>query len=276
MLASIKTIQIKEIEMNAKRRWYELLLAGMAVLLVLAAGTIQTANAEYVEGTPQHDHDKYESEEGPGEDVYATSNSNEYGELSCQVHVYCDADGVSGPTSTWGYAAGWGDYLIDWTWSGAPEDAPGGTLDWSQSGIGNAYAWGNNVINGGTAESYAEADSETHSYGTQASAYGTNWTWGFVIDNNRGVGLNRPQASPWDDFSYGTPVEREGNGWYSYGLGWQFNPDYEETIPEGTTYVFFSGGADCDSAASANASGIADSHANCDSYASVELYADFP
>jgi len=260
--------------MNAKKKWYELILPVMTILSVLAAGLIQNTNAEYVKST-QHDHDKYESEEGPGENVFATSYSDASGELSCQVRVYCDADGVTGPVSTYGYAAAWADWQIDWTWNGPPENAPGGTLDWSHDGSGNAYAWGNNVLDGGTAESYADADSETHSYGNDVSAYGSGWTWGFVIDNDWGVAVNIPDGIPPDDFHVGDEVERKGLGWYSYGLGWQFNPDYEETIPSGTTYVYFTGGADCDCAASANANDAAESHANSDSYASVSLYADF-
>ena len=262
--------------MNAKRRWYEILLPGMAVLLVLAAGTIQTANAEYVEGAPQHGHDTYESEEGPGENVSAVSNSNSSGQLSCQIQVECDANGVTGPGSTYGYAAAWGDYLIDWTWNGPPENATGGTLDWSQNGFGNSYSWGDNTVDDGYAESYSDADSEIHSYGTEGSGYGSGWTWGKVIGENWGVGTYVPGRNPWEDYSMGDTHDEANIGWYSMGMAWQFTPDYVETIPEGTTYVYFSGGADCDGAAAANASGIADSHANCDSYAYVSLSGKFP
>ena len=42
--------------MNSKRRWYELLLAGMALLLLLAPVTLQTGNAyEYVEDSEPYD-----------------------------------------------------------------------------------------------------------------------------------------------------------------------------------------------------------------------------
>ena len=38
--------------MSTKRKWYELLLPGLAALVVLATGTVQTANGgEYVEDT---------------------------------------------------------------------------------------------------------------------------------------------------------------------------------------------------------------------------------
>jgi hypothetical protein len=115
--------------MNSKKRWYELLLSGMLILLLLASGILQTANAEYIEGEPEHDHDSYETYEDPGESNNASSNSNSDGQLTCTVQVECDANGVTGPISTWSYAAAWGDYLIDWTWNGPPENAPGGTLD---------------------------------------------------------------------------------------------------------------------------------------------------
>jgi hypothetical protein len=96
-----------------------------------------------------------------------------------------------------------------------------------------------------------------------------------VKKNNFGVGTYVPGASPWDDYSFSNPHDEEGQGWYSMGIPWEFDPDYLGTIPEGTTYVYFSGGADCDCSASANAGGVADSHADCDSYAYVDLDAEF-
>ena len=189
--------------MKAKRRWYELLLPGMAVLLVLAAGNTQTANAEYINNT-EYDNDEYETEEGPGEDVYATSDSTEGGSLSCYVYVDCDANGVEGPTSTYGYAAGWGDWMTDWTWNGPPENAPGGTLVWGQSGRGNSYAYGDNALDGGSATSCADADSDIHSYGTEGSGYGSAGAWGYAIDLDWGQGNYSCSADPWEDFSIGS------------------------------------------------------------------------
>lgn len=45
--------------MNAKRKWYDLILPGLAVLVLLAAGAVQTANVEdeYVQGDPEYDDD---------------------------------------------------------------------------------------------------------------------------------------------------------------------------------------------------------------------------
>jgi len=262
--------------MNTKRRWYELLLTNMTVILFLVTGTIQTANADYIASDPVYDDDTYESEEGPGEDIYATSDSTEGGGLSCYVFVDCDADGIEGPESTYGYAAGWADWQKDWTWNGPPGNAPGGTLDWSQNGRGNSYAYGDNALNGGSADSLADAESGVYSYGTEGSGYGSAYAWGYATDNNWGLGNYSCSADPSEDFSIGDTNYNFGIGWYSYAVEWEFETGDEESIPSGTTYVWFAGGADCDCAASANASDEADSRANSDSSASVSLSASFP
>jgi hypothetical protein len=267
--------------MNAQRRWYELLLLGMTLLLIMATGNIQTAKAQYqyVRGDPQYDHDTYETEEGPGEYNGASSNATPGGESSCSVWADCDANGVSGPSSTYAYASAWGDWQIDWTWSGPPEEAPGGTLDWyARNGRGNAYAWGSNKLYSGSAsaDALSDADGDISSYGTQGSSSATGGAWGAVQDNDWGYGFYRAWADPWEDYHEGDVTDRDSAGWYSYGVPWEFDTEGHENIPSGTTYVCFTGGADCDCAASANASGDAESSADSDSYASVTLSAEFP
>ena len=142
--------------MNAKSKWYDLVLNGLLALVFLAVAAVQTANAdyEYVQDGPDHNHDTYGSTEGPGELVIAVSDSDEDGDCFCFTWTAGEADG-EGPESTFAYAGAWGVWFINWTWNGPPGEAPGGTLEWSQEGIGNAYAYGDNSVTIGSAARYS-------------------------------------------------------------------------------------------------------------------------
>lgn len=253
--------------MTVKRRWYELLLPGLAFVAIMVSLTMQNAFASYVEDS-DYGYDSYESEEGPGEDNNAVGSADEEGECVCTVWADCDANGVEGPESTYANAWAYGTYIIDWTWNGPPGEAPGGTLDWSIDGGGNSYAYGYNKVPDGDATSVADANSGIWSDGTEGSAYANGEAYGAAIDEGEPWGDWTWDAVPWQGFSQGPTNRWAEKGNYSFSIEWEFaasNP--EEDIASVTTYVYFSGGADCGCASSANAYDTAESHANSDSYA---------
>lgn len=258
--------------MSTRRRLYELLLPGLAAVAMIATGIVQTANAEYVEDI-DYGNDSYESEEGPGEDNNAVGTADEQGECTCMVYADCDANGVEGPESTYANAWAYGTFIIDWTWNGPPGGAPGGTLDWSVGGGGNAYAYGYNKVPDGDATSASDAESEIWSDDPNDSSYGSGYAYGAAIDEDEPWGNWSWDADPNEGFRANSTNRWAEKGNYSYSIEWEFeagNP--EEEIASGTTYIYFAGGAYCDCAASANAYDTAESHANSDSsaFAGVE------
>jgi len=260
--------------MNAKRKWYDLILPGLAVLVLLAAGAVQTANAEYVQGDPEYDSDKYESETGPGEDNTADSSASPEGSCESTTWNECSADG-EGPENTYCYAYAWASWMIDWEWNGPPAEAPGGTLTWSNDFDGNAYAYGNNVVTSGSAEAASDAYSDTGSEGTEGSASGFGSCWGYVVNHEKGEGMYDGEGNPEEDY-YKYPIWSLLPASYSLGVTWSFeSTDNNEDISSGTTYVYFGGGVGCDSAATANAYGTATSDGASDSLVHGSFSAEF-
>jgi len=266
--------------MKAKRKWYELLLPLVAALLVLAQGTVRTANAyEYVEGDPEYY--SFESEDynrGNStywEFAYADGDATEAGVCSCQAWSIAWAEG----DSAYAFAEATGLWSIDWTWNGPPGEAPGGTLDWSHYGNGDSYASGHNEIddpNTQSATSVSDADTYTSGSGTEGSASGSSYVYGYVVDYNKASGDISYSGNPSIDFKISFMKNDKDNGWYEIALEWDLYTGDEEDISEGTTYIYFDGAADCESAASANsnASG-AESECEGDADADVSISASF-
>ena len=270
--------------MNAKRRWYELLLPGLAVLLVVAAGSFQTAKAyEYVQNDPvayADDSDDYYR----GDSTYTESATStgvadaNTGSCSCSVDVYTKATG----NSAWADADGYGTYVIDWGWTGPPGVAPGGTLTWSQSATGSAYAYGYNYLTSPStqwASSASDAESESWSTGTEGSAYADIYVWGSITDGDTIDGDTSASASPSEGLQTSTPQEyRTPPDYAMYISSWTFSADDDETIAWGTTYVYFAGGADCSALASSGSggTGVPEANAHGEATATADVSASFP
>jgi len=267
--------------MNAKRRWYELLPIDLVILLVLAAGHIQTANAQYqyIEGDPEYysfeSEDYSRSNSTYWEFAYADGDATEAGVCSCQAWSIAWAE----DDSAYAFAEATGLWSIDWTWSGPPEYAPGGTLDWSHYGNGDSYASGHNEIdepNTQSATSVSDADTYTSGSGTEGSASGSSYVYGYVVDYNKASGDISYSGNPFIKFKISFMKNDKKYGSYEIALEWDLYTGDEEGISEGTTYVYFGGAADCESAASANSNALgAESLCEGDADADVSISASF-
>ena len=180
--------------MNTKRKWYELLLPVLAVLLVLAVGAVQTARAGYVEDTDSDDTDKSstidETESTYIRKLQTLATANE-GATSCHasfVENYVWTKGAYKQLD--GYAESW--VLKDWTWDPPPETPKGGNLTWSYSAEGKPLVAGQNIIPNPetqSALSIAGADSDTWATLTSSGpAYVFADAWGIVEDDDASDG----------------------------------------------------------------------------------------
>ena len=237
--------------MNAKIRWYELLLLSLAALVVLAAGSVQTANADqYIEDSDWY-WDTYEDDDEGQEYAEATAYGYPDGTFNCHTEVIANAVGIES-TFTQAYAYGW--YLEDWTWDGAPGEAPGGTLTWSFSG------WGRSHMAGGTFKDYpsdtavlvSDAESSIWGSGTEGSANGEVEMEASIVNNNMAYGAISDSASPEEDFDAVSYKLELWYGHYELNLNWDMSSSNNETIDSGTTYFYFFSGVWCDCACSAN------------------------
>jgi hypothetical protein len=190
------------------------------------------------------------------------------GDCSATTHAYAwvKCDGASA------YGEADAAYEKNWVWNGPPGEAPGGTLSWSQDGVGlsSIYGW-NNASN---AYSYADSYSITWA----ATAATTSYSWGRATGDvtNLGVGTGTAtyggSPAPW----YHDPNVLNVSGEYDASMDWSTWDDDSEEIATGTTLVQFLGGASSynSSYANATASGV-ESLAYAHGYASAELWADF-
>ncbi len=226
--------------MKKEKGFYVLLLTEVLAIAFLSSVTVHTAKAEYVEGDPDFGEYEYEDYEEDGELAVASGDADEDGSCSCWAWTQAIADGGE---SRYAYADASGWWMIDWTWNGAPGQAPGGTLDWSVTGIGADYAYGENKITSGSATSASDSDSELWGYGTEGSADGSGEAWGSVEDEKWGSGGWDADGYPSEDFDVTDYDESAYLKRYSYAVEWDFKSGDLETIPSGTTYIYFSGGA---------------------------------
>jgi len=234
--------------MNAKKRWYELLLPGLAILLVLAAGHIQTANAiyDYIEGEPEYDSDESEDYNRTYstyiERAYTNGDATESGFCTCEAWSYSWAEDDNASASA--EAEAW--WMIDWTWNGPPEYAPGGSLAWTHNGNGDSYASGHNEIGGSNhAICASQANGQTVASGTEGLAYGTSSASGQVYDLNMAQGDTSASGYPSVKFKVSYMHKRRDYGFYEMAIDWDLYTSDEESIPEYTTYIYFSGNVYC-------------------------------
>ena len=265
--------------MNAKRRWYELLLTCTTVLLILVSGNLQTANAQYT--YIQSDWEPYEYKSDyyhDGESTWveheeATTSTDSGGayECDCTAKAYAKANDDSADADADSQAY----WSTDWTWSGPPGYAPGGELAWTQiAGGSSTAAWGYNPTSGLSASS---ARASSWSVGTEGSAYADIYVWGYIddgaISGDWDTSASPPGALTLDDEdSSNTSTD------YSYWEdGWSFYTYDTETIASGTTYIYFAGGITCDVATSTISSEqttyMAEAHGEAIAY--NDIYADF-
>lgn len=267
--------------MNTKSKSCRLLVAGLSVLLVLAMDSVETVKAyEYVEDieTYEDQSDGYNRRTSTYiEYAYASANAEDLGDGAgagdCDVstHTWAENDTAVADSSA---DAAW---HIDWTWDGPPGTAPGGTLSWYHWGFGHANAWGHNdeITDPNTqgAFSVANADSQTCALGTPGGlAYATINALGYVYDDERGQGAVSAEGEP--EYPWTGPDPQTGYSWYDMSIDWDLEAEDEETIAEGTSYVYFSGHVDCDNYSAAAAGGT-EAVAKTAASANVSVTADF-
>jgi len=263
--------------MNAKRRWYELLLSGMTVLLILLTGTVRISNAyEYEPGDWEgyKDADYTPPDSGPTwfENALAYSNADEEtGVCTCRAYTDAKAKGDYAIADADSYAL----LLTDWTWNGPPESAPGGYLTWIHDAEGDyTGAWGYNTA---TAISTSEASTSSWSGGTEGSAYADVEVEGSIEDGETVEGEADWDADPYGEFDEGTVTEYDTHPNYVFSVDdWSFSTGDEEAIAAGTTFIQFYGGIDCAAFASTvNDATTYWSEAHADAKAEIEVDADF-
>ncbi len=233
--------------MNAQRRWYELLLPGMAVLLVLSSGTLRTAKAyDYIqdpwEGCKYESDPVDESSSSHTEWGYATAKADVEYECKCKAIAYAEANDNSADASVNSQAL----WLTSWTWDGPPEsNPPGGELTWDHDADGDyTGAWGYNPTSG---ISISGAAGDSWTYAEDDSAYADIDCFGY-IDNGTAGGYAVRDAEPIEYFD-GEPYEYTDSANYLFLFDdWSLDlePSVMEVIDPGTTYFYFVGGVTCD------------------------------
>jgi len=261
--------------MNAKSRWYEILLPTLILFLFLMASTVQTTTAyEYLEyETPYYDDSEdYDRGDSTYIETATSEGSASSGSCSCSADTYAYSKGNNASAD----ADAYGTYIFEWAWNGPPGVAPGGTLTWSLSGGGTVAAWGYSSAQG--AGSSSDGDSGIWSSGTEGSSYADTDASGYSQNGTSAGGSISDSASPSEGYTDGSELEYDTPPDYSFYIDdWGFSTSDDETIAWGTTYVYFAGGADCSSWASAS-SGSSGEYAQADgeSYASASVSASFP
>ncbi|OHB65912.1 MAG: hypothetical protein A2Y77_01320 [Planctomycetes bacterium RBG_13_62_9] len=264
--------------MKQQIKWSLLVLA--AIVALVAGMERVTLGYEYVVSEP--DPDVYDANDSTPNDT--TSTHDEYAFASgyanpngtCTADVGTSAwakDGDGAAPEAWAEAY-WGR---SWDWNGPPGTAPGGTLQWSYSGYGYLDAWGHNDVGDGQALSVASASGSTSgsgSEGTGGNAYGS--ASGYVYDDDLGSASASMGGSP--EPSGGDPVENENYGSYEASIDWANYDGDSTSIPSGTSNVYFSGGASCDSYSGAGAGPYqsgAEAFADTSGSTTTSLSADF-
>ena len=262
--------------MNTKRKWYELLLPGLAVLLVLAVGAVQTAKAEYNENTGNYTDKSSTVDED--ESTYmrqlTTVATATVQTTSCHASLVNYVWTKGSTKSLYGYAESW--VRKDWTWYGE-DDAPGGTLTWSYHAEGKPSVSGENDIPTPatqSATSVATADSDTSATLTLG---GPAWVSadanGYVIDDGASGGDYSIHSDP--TASITDSGKTTGGSSYVVFVEYEIDDSGVETIPEFTEYIYVRCDTEVAAYAFCSSSGGAESEAFITSSADADCDASF-
>jgi hypothetical protein len=264
--------------MNAQRRWYELLLHGMAVILVLAAGTVKTANADGYVQDPWEKYEYYsprirdftESHQAEGK---ATAKADGQYKCVCTAEAYAIANDDRADASANSQAS----WFTDWTWDGPPEsNPPGGKLTWTHDAYGESTgAWGWNITSG---ISISGADGDSWTYAEDDSAYADIDCFGYVMYGDTADGYADRVGYPPESFDEGSVVEVADPPNYAFAVdGWSLDTEGEDDIDPGTTYFYFVGGVTCDvdTTTISTEETLPWAHAYADAKAKIEFSAEF-
>lgn len=262
--------------MNTKRKWYELLLPGLAVLLVLAVGAVQTAKAGYYgENTGNYTNRSSNVDVNePTYKKYSTTLATAYVQgTSCHASLvnYLWTKGTYESLS--GFAESW--VRKDWTWyeGGTPA---GGTLTWSYSAEGKPYVAGHNDIPNPetqSAMSIAGADSDTYArLDSGVPAYVKADAWGYMIDDGAAVGDYDIDSDPEATITDSEKTEEsESASSYVAFVEYEIDiEDEEEIIERGTNYFYVRCDTEVAATAYSSSSGGAESEVFITSTASAD------
>ncbi|UCG49354.1 MAG: hypothetical protein JSU94_06130 [Phycisphaerales bacterium] len=228
--------------MKREIRKFRCLLGASIVLVILAA---QTATAEYIriDGGDSYDDGYMTQYHGSwGYELAVAESSGGDCEAEAAVHyenwIQNDANESHALSDCW-YATAMA--ISIWTWDGPPGDAPGGTLDWSQSASGVAQVEGAVAITQGGSAASASAradvfasvrpdyanhfiwvDGSTEAPGSETTTYATGGTW--------------PVEPDWL-YTSEDPQEDEFEAWALWGM----SCGDSETFPAGTVTVYIQG-----------------------------------
>ena len=265
--------------MSTKRRWYEILLAGMVILLVLAAGTVRTANAwqyELDEEPYTYESDDYDRNTSTYVEFAEATATASNGECYCKTDTYTHAEN----DTAWADAEAYGIWMMDWTWNGPPEsNPPGGSLDWDHDGGGYVFLNGSTGAEdpGQHALCASTADNSTWSTGTSISSVcGSGEAWGVVEDSDYGACGVSAEGVPSEDLEITDEDEIPNYGYYRADISWSFETSKIDSIASGTTLVQFYSVASCDAASFSGSSGGAMPRTTGYTHAEVTVSAEFP
>jgi hypothetical protein len=259
----------KENKMIARAKEH---LVGLAVLLIVAIGSIEDAKSGYVPNvTPTQEGDgQYRVEESTYEEVgngvaYASEEDN---------YVFCAAEAWTWATGDTAYLEreGYGDLKYAWTWQGGGTPT-GGTLSWEIDGDGDSAVDGDN-LDGTYADafSYGVAASDVWGYidvlYMMSSAGGL--AYGYVYDDAMASG------DAYGDGAHTVYTQEEPDeGLYHFAVQWNSLDGDDDTIPSGTGYFYFQAGAQCACTSQAEASSGSIAHTDTSADATVDITVSF-
>ena len=239
--------------MNIKRRWNKLSVLGIAVYVMTITGTVKIANAYeyYMDRSWSYYWDASGTDSGQGyitvEDGNASSIEPQYGVADCECEAYAWTRGYPADVSADVYAHA--TYWIDWTWTGPPGEAPGGTFTWEVHGDGTSWLEDFNVGVDGNAysESYGTSAMGCDTETDETYAYISTWGWAQNIgsndDSDCGYSMNVEPNEAFTVTSFSMDADHDAYTSYCYGsIHWEFDNEDEEEISAGTTYVILSTG----------------------------------
>ena len=263
--------------MNTKRKWYDLLLPGLAVLLVLAVGAVQTARAGYYSENTGNYTDKsstVDEDESTYKRQLTTLATATVQTTSCHASLVNYVWTKGSTKSLYGYAESW--VRKDWTWvDPPPDDGPGGTLTWSYSAEGKPAVYGENDIpNPETQEATSVATADSDTSATLTSGGPVNVTAdanGYVIDDGASGGGYKcvPTSSITDS------GKTTGGSSYAVFVEYEIDDNDVESIPANTNYIYVKCETKVSAYAFCGSSGGAESEAFITSTADADFDATF-
>jgi hypothetical protein len=267
--------------MNVKKKWKELLVPGLAALVLLMAGTVQIANAYvYVEDEYAFTNIDASGMDSGAPGYYTNGNGDAYADETgfCICESIADTYTKTCEYSTSAYAVTNAIYKIDWTWNGPPGEAPGGTLSWSLDGVGGSYVSGVNYLAeiDDTAYSSSNGESGLAGLGTgQSAVHGIGQSWGWVEDKDDSDCDFSTSANPVNDLTItDSDADNDYRSYEAYVL-WNYESDDDVAITSGNTYVYFMGGVQCEADSEAISTGTGSANAFTGNMAYVDVWADF-